>query len=58
VAGDTVYGRKKASLNLSRQFLHAHQITIMIPGEAEARTFEAPLAPDLESVLERINNKD
>jgi len=57
VAGDTVYGKKKPSLNLSRQFLHAKQITIKIPDETGLRTFEAPLASDLVTVLESITDK-
>jgi len=51
VVGDTVYGRKKPSLEVSRQFLHAHQVTISLPGEDNRRTFEATLAPELENVL-------
>ena len=51
VAGDTIYGRKKPTLDISRQFLHAHQLTISLPGEARKRTFEAALPPELETVL-------
>ena len=51
VVGDTVYGRDKPSLEVSRQFLHAHQVTISLPGEDERHTFEAALAPELEDVL-------
>jgi len=54
VVGDTVYGRKKPSLEIERQFLHAFQLSIMILGEAEKRTFEAPLAADLEQLLSTL----
>ncbi|HDD55812.1 MAG TPA: RluA family pseudouridine synthase [Chloroflexi bacterium] len=51
VTGDTVYGRKNPTLELNRQFLHAHQLTISLPGEDHKRTFEAPLPDKLEEVL-------
>jgi 23S rRNA pseudouridine1911/1915/1917 synthase len=49
--GDNVYGRKKTSLNIDRQFLHAHKISLLLPGEKEKRTFEAPLPIDLVEIL-------
>ena len=54
VVGDTIYGRKKPSMLITRQFLHAHQLSILIPGEDQKRTFEAPLAAELEAVLEKL----
>jgi 23S rRNA-/tRNA-specific pseudouridylate synthase len=54
--GDKVYGRKKPSLEINRQFLHAHQLMISLPGEDKQRTFEAALAPDLETVLNNLRN--
>jgi 23S rRNA pseudouridine1911/1915/1917 synthase len=54
VVGDTTYGRRKPSLELNRQFLHAHQLTITLPGEAEQRTFESALPKDLRDVLDRL----
>jgi 23S rRNA pseudouridine1911/1915/1917 synthase len=57
VVGDRVYGRKKPSLPAPRQFLHAHQLTIAIPGESERRTFEAPLAPDLQGILDHLREE-
>lgn len=51
VVGDTVYGRRRPSLSLGRQFLHAARLTIRLPGEEAARLFEAPLPADLETVL-------
>ena len=54
VVGDTVYGRKKPTLSIDRQFLHAHQLSIIIPGEKETTRFEAPLADDLKDVLDSL----
>jgi len=53
-AGDTTYGRKQPSLPLARQFLHAARLTFRLPS-GPTRTFEAPLPPDLESVLARLS---
>jgi 23S rRNA pseudouridine1911/1915/1917 synthase len=51
VAGDRVYGLKKPTLGLERQFLHAFSLMVTLPGESEPRTFEVSLPPDLERVL-------
>jgi 23S rRNA pseudouridine1911/1915/1917 synthase len=55
VVGDVIYGRKKPTLDLDRQFLHAYQLSILLPGEAEKITFEAPLPDDLASILKSLN---
>ena len=54
IVGDLVYGRKKSSLAIARQFLHAAQLSITFPGEENPRTFEAPLPPDLQAVLLKL----
>jgi 23S rRNA pseudouridine1911/1915/1917 synthase len=54
VVGDRVYGRRHASLNIKRQFLHAARLQIRIPGEADLSEFEAPLPQDLSEILETI----
>lgn len=51
IVGDTVYGRKKPSLPLHRQFLHAARLTILLPGESDPRTFESPLPDDLQQMM-------
>jgi 23S rRNA pseudouridine1911/1915/1917 synthase len=51
IAGDSQYGHRKLSLEISRHFLHAFQLKISLPGEQEARIFEAPLPAELEDVL-------
>jgi len=54
VVGDTVYGRKRPTVNTNRQFLHAFRLSIHIPGEKEKRTFEAPLAKELVEILDLL----
>jgi 23S rRNA pseudouridine1911/1915/1917 synthase len=54
IAADCVYGHHRPSLPLKRHFLHAWKLTIRLPGEGKPRTFEAPLAPELEQVLETL----
>ena len=56
ITGDTVYGRKKASLPLARHFLHAAHLKIQLPGEESPRVFEAPLPLDLTDTLNRLRN--
>lgn len=58
VTGDTVYGRRKPTLPLNRHFLHAHRLTVILPGERQPRTFEAPLPPDLQAVLEELRRSE
>ncbi len=55
VVGDTVYGRRKPSLPLKRQFLHAARLGLNLPGETEMRIFSAPLPPDLQHVLNNLD---
>nr|MBC8496412.1 RNA pseudouridine synthase [Chloroflexota bacterium] len=54
IVGDTVYGRRQPSLPLTRQFLHAQRLSIIIPGEPSPRTFEAPLLEDLTEILDTL----
>lgn len=54
VVGDTTYGRKTPSLPLERHFLHAARLIITLPGEQQARTFEAPLPAELVELLESL----
>jgi 23S rRNA pseudouridine1911/1915/1917 synthase len=57
VVGDTTYGRRHATIPLNRHFLHSARLTIRLPGEQEARTFEAPLPQELASVLEDLRQR-
>jgi 23S rRNA pseudouridine1911/1915/1917 synthase len=54
VTGDTVYGRKRASMPIDRHFLHAASLTIRLPGENQPQMFQAPLPGELEQVLENL----
>lgn len=51
VAGDVVYGKRHPSLGLSRTFLHAFQLSLILPGDKRITTFEAALPVELERVL-------
>ena len=54
VVGDTTYGLRKPSITTVRHFLHAARLTINLPGESKARTFEAPLPSELEQILQGL----
>ena len=54
VVGDTVYGRRKPTLPVGRQMLHAWRLRLTLPGEAEGRGFEAPLPEDFAGALDRL----
>jgi 23S rRNA pseudouridine1911/1915/1917 synthase len=56
VVGDTIYGRRKPSLDIKRHFLHAFQLSIQIPGQAGKTTFEAPLPDDLSAILTALES--
>jgi 23S rRNA pseudouridine1911/1915/1917 synthase len=57
IVGDRVYGRKQPSLPIDRQFLHAHKLNVLLPGEDVPRTFEAPLPEDLGIVLRELREQ-
>jgi 23S rRNA pseudouridine1911/1915/1917 synthase len=57
IVADPIYGHKKASLDLDRHFLHAFRLKITLPGEKQPRSFEAPLPPDLQKVLDELRNR-
>lgn len=54
IVGDSLYGRRKHSVQLNRHFLHAAQLTITLPGERTPHMFEAPLPADLQSILDDL----
>lgn len=57
VTGDKIYGRRKKSLELPRFFLHAHKLSIKLPGEEEPTEFTAPLAVDLQDILSTLERE-
>lgn len=54
VTGDKIYGRRKRSIEIPRFFLHAHKLSIKLPGDEEPTEFTAPLATDLKEVLSAL----
>ncbi|NMB67362.1 MAG: RluA family pseudouridine synthase [Chloroflexi bacterium] len=56
IVGDSIYGRRKSSLELQRHFLHAARLTIQLPGETQPRTFEAGLPPELDDLLTALRS--
>lgn len=58
VAGDTLYGYKRQTLDLPRHFLHAHRLRFRLPGTGEPREFVAPLPAELRAVLTRLEDTD
>lgn len=56
IVGDRIYGRRRPSLEIDRQFLHAARLSIRLPGESIPVQFEAPLPDDLTSVLDALNS--
>jgi 23S rRNA pseudouridine1911/1915/1917 synthase len=57
IVGDEVYGRKKPSIEMEGHFLHAYHLRIVLPGEKEPRSFEAPLPEELERVLTSLRSQ-
>ncbi|MFC1633008.1 RluA family pseudouridine synthase [Patescibacteria group bacterium] len=56
IVGDQLYGgkQKNENLGLKRQFLHAKNITLMMPGEKNLRTFKSDLPQDLRKALQKL----
>lgn len=52
IVGDEVYGRRNATVQIDRHFLHAFKLKITLPGENAPRTFEAPLPSELQRTLD------
>lgn len=58
IVGDNLYGHRQSSLVLNRQFLHAHKLKIILPGEKNERTFEAQLPEDLLAALVQVRREN
>ena len=54
VVGDAVYGRRRAQLPVSRQFLHARRLGFKHPATGGRMELEAPLPEDLVAILELL----
>ena len=56
IVGDVLYGYRRQSVPIHRHFLHAARLTILLPGKESPMTFEAPLPPELEDVLNDLRS--
>jgi 23S rRNA pseudouridine1911/1915/1917 synthase len=54
IVGDRVYGRRYPSLPISRHFLHAARLKILLPNQTQPVVFETPLPPELLTVLDEL----
>jgi len=54
VVGDVVYGRRRISLPVSRQFLHARRLRFKHPLSGRRLELEAPLPDELAAVLDLL----
>lgn len=55
VVGDAVYGRRhRGRVPAPRQMLHAWRLTLTHPVTAERISFEAPVPPDMQAVLDAL----
>jgi 23S rRNA pseudouridine1911/1915/1917 synthase len=54
VVGDAVYGHRRQRLLRRRHFLHAARLHFTHPATGEEIEFEAPLPPELSTVLKRL----
>jgi 23S rRNA pseudouridine1911/1915/1917 synthase len=57
VVGDKIYGRRRPSLAIRRQFLHAARVSLRLAGETEPRSFEAPVPNDLVEILDTLRQR-
>lgn len=54
IVGDPIYGLRRQRLAVPRLFLHAARLSLRLPSSGEDREFLAPLAQDLQVVLDRL----
>ena len=55
LAGDPRYGHRRPKTSISRLFLHAHKLAFIHPATGEKVEFTAPLPPQLEDILFRLD---
>ncbi len=54
VLGDRVYGKRKVSVPVDRQMLHAARLALTLPGRRKVTEFEAPLPDDFQHILTHL----
>ena len=57
IVGDRVYGRRKPTLPVERQLLHAGQLTIRLLGNEQPTTFDSLIPEDFESALNILRQR-
>lgn len=57
IVADPIYGHRHVTVNLKRHFLHAYRLKIVLPGEKNARIFEAELPVELSNVLDELRGQ-
>ncbi|MDX1415033.1 MAG: RluA family pseudouridine synthase [Candidatus Promineifilaceae bacterium] len=54
IVGDHVYGRRKLTFTLKRQFLHAAELTLKRPADDQEVSFSAELSAELQAILDTL----
>jgi 23S rRNA pseudouridine1911/1915/1917 synthase len=54
VVGDNIYGKRHATLDVSRQMLHAGTIGLVLPSDKKKHVFTAPLPIDFQYILNQL----
>ncbi len=54
LVGDPIYGLRRQRLSVPRLFLHAASLQFTLPGGDEPIIFQAPLPPELQTVLDDL----
>lgn len=55
IAGDRLYGRRKDTLGVKRQFLHASELALNRPSDDERIVIRAELPDDLQTILDDLS---
>jgi 23S rRNA pseudouridine1911/1915/1917 synthase len=54
VVGDPVYGYKKQKFDVKGQLLHAYELSFKHPTSGKQVTFNAPLPPAFDDILQKL----
>lgn len=57
IVGDPIYGLKRQRLRVDRLCLHAASIRFTLPKTGRPQTFSAPIPPDFQSIIDRLQNE-
>ncbi|MEM7330691.1 MAG: RluA family pseudouridine synthase [Chloroflexota bacterium] len=57
IVADTVYGRRKPTLPLKRQFLHAYRLIFKRPSDDKPIQFEAELPTELQAIVDKLSSE-